>query len=79
MSRTATATIAFGALVLLTLLTWQVAESPWMLAAVASGKVLVIGAVFLELRFSRPVWGAVFLAAMALVLSVSAWLVSNAA
>jgi len=78
MSRTTIATVAFASLVLLTLLTWQVAESPWMLASVAFLKVLVIGAVFLELRFSRPVWGAAFLAAMALVLSVSAWLVASA-
>ncbi len=78
MSRNTAAWIAFAVLSALTLVTWQLGEtgaSAWLLAGVAWVKVLVIGAVFLELTRSRPVFGLLFGSGVLVVLVASAGLV----
>jgi hypothetical protein len=78
MTRSILASLAFVLLLLLTLTTWLVAESPWVLSLVAIAKVSAIGWVFLELRHSRPVWPLVFVTATATVLIASAGLIASA-
>lgn len=59
MSRSTLSLVAFLALVLLTLATWQVSEGalgPGAVALVGTAKIAVIGWVFLELDRSWPVW-----------------------
>ncbi|MFT7519529.1 MAG: hypothetical protein ACI9MC_001671 [Kiritimatiellia bacterium] len=65
-------------LVLLTLLTWRLAEgdaSAWFLVLVTSVKIGLIGVVFLQMLRSRPVWIPVSIAVVVGVLGGSAWLI----
>jgi len=78
MTKSVLASLALVALLLLTLATWLVAESPWVLSLVAIVKVSAIGWVFLELRHSRPVWPIVFVTATATVLVACAGLIASA-
>lgn len=59
MSRATLSTIAMLFLVGLTIVTWWLADtgaSVWMLAGVATVKIAIVGAVFLELLRAWPVW-----------------------
>ncbi len=76
-----TSFIALVALVGLTLATWQLADggaSPWVLGTVAMAKVIVIGAVFLELPRSWPGWAALYGSGALVVLGLSAFFISGA-
>jgi len=73
------ATLAFVTLLLLTLASWQLAESAWLVAGLALVKVLVVGLVFLELGRSHPLWALLFASAIGATLGLSAALITAAA
>ncbi len=78
MSRAQLSTLAMLFLVGLTIVTWQLSEadaSPWTLAAVATVKIAIVGAVFLELLKAWPVWLLLSTTTVLAVLGGSAWLI----
>ncbi len=80
MSRSTLSLVAFLALVLLTLATWQAAEGalgPGAVALVATAKVALIGGVFLELDRAWPVWALLSAGLTVAVLGGSALLLAS--
>jgi len=78
--RAAASWLAGVTLVGLTLMTWRVSgheSSAYVLAGLACVKVLVIGAIFLELDRSHPRWAAMFVAYFATLLASAAWLIAG--